>query len=87
MVALNLSIVIPFVYVNDVAMVLGQSPPLYEGNSTAVMLIPNAYNVTEWKNVDNYLSNGFTIKSVIPTSELETDLDNPNRILVILERS
>jgi hypothetical protein len=100
-IAIFLAILIPRAYLDkndDVTMVHGQGttlndslsslpPSFYKGNATVVILIPNAYNATEWENVDNYTSKGFTIRSIVPTSELLPDPDNPNRIFVILERS
>jgi hypothetical protein len=62
------------------------SAAFYQGKTTVVLRILNAYNSTAWQSVDNYTTNGYTIKAVIPASVLEPDINNPSSVLVIAEK-
>jgi nucleoside recognition membrane protein YjiH len=64
-----------------------QQPEIYfQGNNTVVLRINNPYNASQWQDVDTYTAKGYMIMSIIPSSALEPDFNNPSLIFVVLQK-
>ena len=58
----------------------------FKGTNTIVLKILNPYDGGQWQAVENYAAQGFRVMSIIPSSQLETDVNNPSLILVVLQK-
>lgn len=58
----------------------------FKGSNTVVLKILNPYNASQWQPVENYTAQGFRIMSIIPSSSLHQDVNNPSLILVVLQK-
>lgn len=58
----------------------------FKGKNIVVLRILNPYNGTQWQPVEEYTAQGFRIVSIIPSSLLYLDVNNPSLVIVVLEK-